>query len=39
MTHPLRVDDFVDELRKYDRKEDFMAVMRSYEQRYSKIRK
>ncbi|CAD8170873.1 unnamed protein product [Paramecium octaurelia] len=34
MTHPLRVDDFVDELRKYDRKEDFMAVMRSYEQRY-----
>ncbi|CAK69221.1 unnamed protein product (macronuclear) [Paramecium tetraurelia] len=34
MTHPLRVDDFVDELRKYDRKEDFMAVMRTYEQRY-----
>ncbi|CAD8077042.1 unnamed protein product [Paramecium primaurelia] len=34
MTHPLRVDDFVDELKKYDRKEDFMTLMKSYEQRY-----
>ncbi|CAD8189718.1 unnamed protein product [Paramecium octaurelia] len=34
MSQPLRVDDFVDELRKYDRKEDFMAIMKSYEQRY-----
>ncbi|CAD8085501.1 unnamed protein product [Paramecium sonneborni] len=34
MSQPLRVDEFVDELRKYDRKEDFMAVMRQYEQRY-----
>ncbi|CAD8083044.1 unnamed protein product [Paramecium sonneborni] len=34
MSQPLRVDDFVDELRKYDRKEDFMAVMKQYEQRY-----
>lgn len=31
MSQPLRVDDFVDELKKYDRKEDFMAVMKSYE--------
>ncbi|CAD8053147.1 unnamed protein product [Paramecium primaurelia] len=34
MSQPLRVDDFVDELKKYDRKEDFMAVMKQYEQRY-----
>jgi hypothetical protein len=35
MSHQLRVDDFVEELRKYDRKDDFMAVMRQYEQRYT----
>lgn len=33
MAQPLRVDEFVDELRKYEKKEEFMAVMRSYEQR------
>lgn len=27
MSQPLRVEDFVDELRKYERKEDFMTVM------------
>lgn len=31
MMHPLKVDEFVEELKKYDRKEDFMALMKQYE--------
>jgi len=34
MSQPLRVDEFLQQLRKYENKEDFLSLMKLYEQKY-----